>query len=54
MTEISRLKIFGNSSFLNIAFLNVVELYLVFFRGTEEVWVRRGGKGEGGCGEIFL
>ena len=28
--------------------------YILFFHVTEEGLVRRGGKGEGGCGEIFL
>ena len=28
--------------------------YILFFNVPEEGWVRRRGKGEGGCGEIFL
>ena len=28
--------------------------YILFSHVSEEGWVKRGGKGEGGCGEIFL
>ena len=35
-------------------FLSMVGVYFVFFHVTEEGWVRRGGKGKVGCGEIFL
>ena len=42
-----------NSTKNHETFGSKVGVYLVFYV-TEEGWVRRGGKGEGGCGEIFL
>ena len=42
-----------NSTKNHETFESKVGVYLVFYV-TEEGWVRRGGKGEGGCGEIFL
>ena len=33
---------------------NTLLEYILFFHKTEEGWVRREEKGEGGCGEIFI
>ena len=52
--NVIRVAILTNNSTKNHETLLSIWWYILFWHVREEGWKRRGGKGEGSCGEIFL